>query len=250
MNHLVLSQMSSDNEPIVAFTLIRYQEPSLRTLVYLGLDRWTMARTPGLRFWRLLGVGQGKAFDSHADLRRSAIFSVWHSYAALHQFEVQSALMKRVRSQAEEVWTVYMQPVRWHGAWGGQDPFREMMPASPPQPGPWVILTRATIRPSRVRAFLGAVPAVAEQLLEQPALLNSVGVGEVPLFYQATLSLWQSLPDVTAFAYAQQAHREVIRRTRQEGWYSEELFARFRPLAASGTWDGTNPLSQLMTPAS
>ncbi|GHO67841.1 hypothetical protein KSC_067330 [Ktedonobacter sp. SOSP1-52] len=250
MHHLGLSQMISGNEPIVAFTLIRYQEPSLRTLVYLGLDRWTMARTPGLHFWRLLGVGQGKAFDSHADLRRSAIFSVWHSYAALHQFEVQSALMKRVQSQAEEVWTVYMQPVRWHGVWGGQDPFREMMPVSPPQPGPWVILTRATIRPNRVRAFLGAVPAVAEQLLEQPALLNSVGIGEAPLFYQATLSLWQSLPDVTAFAYGQQAHREVIWRTRQEGWYSEELFARFRPLAASGTWDGTNPLSQLMAPAS
>lgn len=241
--------MISDNEPLVTFTLIRYQNPSLRTLAYLGLDRWTMARTRGLSFWRLLGVGQGKAFDPYADLRRSAIFSVWNSYAALCQFEATSPLMKRVQSQAEEVWTVYMQPVSWHGAWGGLDPFHKMIPASPPQPGPWVILTRATIRPSRVKAFMGAVPAVAEQLLKQPALLNSVGVGEAPLLYQATLSIWQSLPDVTAFAYGQQTHREVIRRTRQEGWYSEELFARLRPLAASGMWDGTNPLAQLVAPA-
>ena len=135
-----------------------------------------------------------------------------------------------------------MLPVRWHGAWGGRDPFAGITPASAPDPGPWIILTRATLYPNKVKAFLQAVPAVAEQLLQQPDYINSVGVGEIPLLRQATLSIWKTLPPITTFAYGSTPHKDVIRRTRQERWYSEELFARFRLVESYGTWDGSDPL--------
>ena len=232
-----------EHEPIVAFTLARYsQGHSMATLVHLGLDRLPLQLAPGLAFWRLLGVGRGRVFDPHADLQRSAFFTVWNSYTDLKRFESQSRMMKSIQRRAEEVWTVHMRPVRWHGKWGGRDPFATMTPVSAAETGPWIILTRATIYPTKVRAFLSAVPSVAEQLLQQADLINSVGVGEAPLLYQATLSLWRTLPAVTSFAYSRDRHADVVRRTRQEGWYREELFARFRPVASSGTWDGVDPL--------
>ncbi len=234
----------AENEPIVAFTLARYpKRASLRALSHLGLDRLPLTFTSGLRFWRLLGVGKGRVFDPHADLQRYALFTVWDSYSALKQFEEHSGVMRRIQRRADEAWTVHMRPVKWHGKWGGRDPLAGMTPVEPPESGPWVVLTRAALHPTKIRSFLNAVPTVAEHLLQQTDLINSVGVGEAPLIYQATVSLWRTLPSFTTFAYGPAQHIDVIRRTRQERWYREELFARFRPLASTGTWDGVNPFA-------
>ncbi|MBV9713503.1 MAG: hypothetical protein JO011_21570 [Ktedonobacteraceae bacterium] len=232
-----------EHEPMVAFTLARYpRRQSIVALAHLGFDRWPLMHMPGLTFSRLLGVGRGRTFDARADFQRYALFTVWNSYAALRHFETHASVMRGIRQRAEGVWTVHMRPVSWHGKWGGRDPFADMPPVSAAEAGPWIILTRAAIRPTKLRAFLGAVPAVAEQLLQQPDLINSVGVGEAPLFYQATLSLWRTLPSIKEFAYSHGIHKNVVQRTRQERWYREELFARFRPVASFGTWDGVEPL--------
>jgi len=39
-----------------------------------------------------------------------------------------------------------------------------------------------------------------------------------------------------------QEHTEVIRKTRDEHWYSEEMFIRFKPIASFGSLNGNDPL--------
>ncbi|MGH3928140.1 MAG: hypothetical protein ACRDTT_35640, partial [Pseudonocardiaceae bacterium] len=67
---------------------------------------------------------------------------------------------------------------------------------------------------------------------------------EAPIGLQGTFSVWASCADLTTFAYRGAAHRDVIRRTAEVGWYSEELFARFAVLRTTGTIDGGDPLAQ------
>jgi hypothetical protein len=94
-------------------------------------------------------------------------------------------------------------------------------------PGMLGVLTRATIRPRHLRAFWRDVPAASRALEKAPGLVASIGVGELPLIRQATFSLWRDTEAMKRYAYGTAEHREVIERTRREGWYSEELFARF-----------------------
>lgn len=227
---------------IAALTLARYPLRGVYgALAGMGIDRLRLRGVAGLRFWKLLGVARGPSFGGW-DPRRYALFTVWESAAALDAFEARSPVLAAYRRRADELWSVRLAPASWHGAWGGADPFAGARPADPGGDGPWAVLTRAAIDLRRIGAFRRASASVGERLARQPGLIAAIGLGEAPLLFQATFSLWETPRAFEAFAYRDPQHADVVRRTRAERWYREDLFARFRPLDSYGTWDGRDPL--------
>ena len=205
----------------------------------LGTDRLRLARTPGLVFWRLLGTGRADDTGAGIDPRRTALFAVWENESSLDHFLAASAIGRRW-AEFDEAWHVRLRGLGGHGEWRGFDPLTDLDAGDPG--GRVAIVTRAHVRVGAWRKFGRAGRLVDRELHRAPGLIDVVGIGEAPVGRLATFSLWDSLDAARSFAYSMPDHLEVVRRTRDEQWYGEELFARFEPYGSSGTWRGRDPL--------
>ena len=199
---------------------------------------------PGLRFYKLLGTGAGNGFSLWPDFSVYAFLAVWEDEKHAGDFMRESVLFRKYRRRSAEIWTFYMKVPRSHGYWSGQEPF---IPQELPLPGNTLgIITRATIDRKHLRKFWKHVPVASAALRDREGLVISFGIGEVPVIQMATFSLWKDEASMQEYAYRQQGHLEAIKKTREFNWYTEELFARFRPVKTEGTWGGTDPLSGLL----
>ncbi|MGH8909231.1 MAG: monooxygenase [Egibacteraceae bacterium] len=205
-------------------------------LLRAAIDPRRLRGAPGVRFAKVLGTGDGATFALRdADPRRWGVLCVWEDGQPTG-----GPVLDGWRRIAGEEWRADLALIHSRGRWARREPFGEPAAALDHR-GPVAAITRARLRPSRAGAFRRAVPPVARDAAQQPGLRFSMGIGEAPIGLQGTFSVWASAADLTAFAYRGAAHREVVRRTPEAGWYAEELFARFALIRTAGTIGGRDP---------
>ena len=225
----------------MSLTIVRYRKALIPFAVFaMAVHRLPMALQKGCTFWKLLGSGRNGTFDLQPDWQQWGLLAVWNDRRAFDEFYKNSIVPRWWRTLAHESWTILCEPLQGHGKWDGQEPFGK--PNITDYTGPVAVLTRATIRLSKLKGFWSNVDSVASIMADAPGFITSIGIGEAPVYRQATFSVWKSIDAVKAFAYASREHAEVIKKTRNDHWYREELFARFKPLASFGTINDRNPL--------
>jgi len=227
---------------LTTFTLARFERSRVPGLLgAVPLERLRLRRLPGLAWGRHLGTAAAGR-TSGVDPARWAWFCAWDEEGAANRFHDDLA----ARLGPLEVATLLLRTARARGRWAGHEiPARDAsIGGAASVEGPLVVLTRARVRVSRWRPFSAAIPPVDRDLAHAEGRLRSVGVGEWPVLVQGTLSIWRDAQAMTTFSRTD-AHRRAVRRTGEEGWYAEELFARFTVDRSQGTWDGAPPLTPI-----
>lgn len=226
----------------VSFSFFRFESVSARLWAFamMGFARPVLAGTNGLEFWKLFGAGSGEGFSPRPNLSVCAMLGVWPNADMAQKFLHESWLIEQYRRRAVEMYTLYLCAFSVRGQWSRRVPFEASMDAPH---GPIASLTRATVRPSNMRAFWRQEPAISQRIGTNQEVLFKQGLGEVPLAQQMTFSIWPSLDAMHSFANGSGAHHEAICAVRQGGWFKEELYARFAITGSCGTWQGHNPLN-------
>ncbi|MFO7864571.1 MAG: hypothetical protein R6U85_11260 [Salinivirgaceae bacterium] len=223
--------------PVVTMSMIKYRGFSNKFWAFIMMQfaHKYLKDVDGLTFYKLMGTGSGNGFKAWADLSTYALLTVWENEQQADEFLNNSELHKKYRQKSIEQYTVYMHPIKSHGQWSKQNPFKPDADV----PGDYTaVITRATIATKQLIRFWNYVPGTSKTLENYDGLIYAKGVGEWPIKQMATFSLWENEKSMLAYAYKNPQHKKVIKKTRELNWYSEELFARFRPFKTEGTWQG------------
>ena len=212
-------------------------------LAQMGTSPPQLQRVAGLQFFKLAGSGAANGFGLWPNLHRYGLLAVWDSAETAATFFAEHPLWQEYRERSAEIWTLDLLPLKSHGLWDGVQPFDYLTPGTVvPDNAPVAVLTRASIRWQKTWRFWQYVAPTSAALARADGVRVAIGLGELPIIRQATFSVWESTQKMQQYAYRDATHRDVIKLTRQENWYGEELFARFQVLRSEGTLDGKNPL--------
>jgi hypothetical protein len=232
-------------DQITSLTFFRYGSLGSKIWAFgmMQFAHGALAKTKGLSFYKLMGSGRER-FNPFPDWSVYALLMVWEKEADADRFFKSSALMQRYRNRCSEHWTLYLRSIQSKGAWAGSNPFQKSLSIGDDIPF-IAVITRASIRPKLLWKFWRSVPASQQPLHNNPGLVITMGIGELPILQMATFSLWKDEQSLMAFAYQSAAHKRAILQTRKLDWYSEELFSRFQPYRSYGTWNSADPLPGL-----
>jgi hypothetical protein len=200
---------------------------------------------PGLTTVKVMGSGHAGGFSLRPSATHQGLVCTFSHLDLALQF-LDNPAVQAYRSRARECWTGVMAVQSARGYWDKQawltsspEALGEQGGATSPAKtlGPFAVLTRASIVPTKAMAFWRYAPAAQADLEQSPGCLLAMGLGEAPLVRQCTFSLWQDTASM--LNYAQQgAHQVASAAAYKHQFFSESLFVRMQVLQMAGVWKG------------
>lgn len=230
------SRRDMPRNPVGVIVLIDYRDAArLSGFMRLAFARWGIGGTRGLRFAKFLGSGQDGKFGVWPSLSHQGMMLSFDDEAAAAEFLRSSPLLTAIRTDARHLLTARLHAYSSRGRWSGQEPFP--VTVARPNSGPVASLTRASIRLSKAAEFWRHAPPSQAALAHADGCLLAVGLGEAPVFRQATFTLWDSERAMDAYARSG-AHLAAITAARAGRHFSEDMFTRFAVSDVTGDWPG------------
>ena len=213
--------------PTVYFYIFKFQKSKFWAFSQMGIYKKYLKNVRGLKFFRLLGTGGKSGFGLYPDFKTYCLLSVWENKNDANNFTRKNQFFSRYLKKANTIRVLSLTPFQSIGKWAGINPFSDNFDVPKFSNLKIAILTRARISPIKIFRFWKSIPKASYEISNAKGVYFYKGIGEIPFLEQATISLWDSIEDVNEFAYKSDIHKNIIRKTKNERWYLEELFCRF-----------------------
>ena len=206
---------------------------------------------PGLTMVKVMGSGHGGGFSLRPSATHQGLICTFSHLDLALQF-LNSSAVQAYRSRAREFWIGVMSVQSARGHWdkqawqassaqalgvSGDQGAQGLGLDGMPHNGPFAVLTRASIVPTKAMAFWRYAPAAQADLGKSPGCLLAMGLGEAPLVRQCTFSVWQDTAAMLQYAH-QGAHQVASAAAYKHQFFSESLFVRMQVLHMAGVWQG------------
>ncbi|NNG97584.1 hypothetical protein [Gordonia araii] len=203
-------------------------------------------RDPGIAAARMMASIDLRAVTGGTPrLRQAALLIEWKDRASRDERFADAVWPSSYAAEAREAWSVALDTARvlrsdspnWSPSVDGVAQLRPDEPMA--------ALTFGGVHPRYVPAFNQGNRNVLRELDDNSDETFRTGVQDGPLGF-GTFTLWRSQAAMTRFAYRTPTHDGTRKRSEEQGWTHGQLFVRFRPVASRGTWQGRDPLAELL----
>lgn len=205
----------------------------------MGLIPREFHKIEGANFSKMFGSGGGKGFKVRPNFSTYAMMHVWENREMADKF-FKSDFYTKMKDESTEQWTVFFKTYKMLGTWDQQNPFK--IDSERDMSAPVVVITRASIKTRYVIQFWKRVPAISKFLNNCTKNIFSIGIGEIPWFYQVTFSIWNTEEEMIAFAHTDKNHANAAKKSMDKNWFKEYMFNRYYLVDSMGTWKGEKPL--------
>ena len=196
---------------------------------------------PGMVFTKVMGSGHDGGFSLRPSTSLQGLVCMLRNAAQAREF-LDGPLVREARERSRESWTGLLAVTSSRGEWddntwgpSSSEALGAHAHDAPLGAAPLAVLTRASIRPSKIAAFWRHAPASQQAMADAPGCSLAVGLGEAPVLRQCTFSLWQDTESMTRYARGG-AHGAAAQAALRQDYFTESMFVRMKLLASSGDW--------------